>query len=87
LTESRDEDVKDFVINRNPEFALQIVHKNLGSEEEDANEKFNKYIQEMEERLKVCNQIKFENLNYFFKHNPEIIRFCAREKKFKPGSG
>jgi hypothetical protein len=26
ITESNEEDVKDFVINRNPEFAIQVVH-------------------------------------------------------------
>jgi len=43
INESRDEDVKDFVVNRNPEFALTIVHKRP-DEEAEANEKVQKYI-------------------------------------------
>lgn len=86
INESRDEDVKDFVVNRNPEFALTIVHKSE-QEEVEANEKVSKYLDEMTDRFNAVNQIKFENFNHFFKNDPDIIRFCARDKKFKPGSG
>ena len=86
INESRDEDVKDFVVNRNPEFSLTIVHKSV-DEEAAANEKVKKYIENLTDRFNAVNQIKFENFNHFFKNEPDIIKFCARDKKFKPGSG
>ena len=86
INESRDEDVKDFVVNRNPEFALTVVHKSA-QEEADANEKVSKYLSNLTDKFNAVDQIKFENFNHFFKNDPEILRFCARDKKFKPGSG
>jgi len=86
INESRDEDIKDFVVNRNPEFALTIVHKRP-DEEAEANKKVKNYLKNLTDRFNAVNQIKFENFNHFFKNKPDTIRFCARDKKFKPGSG
>lgn len=96
ITESNEEDVKDFVINRNPEFAIQVVHAediqgaqsgNVKTEQELL-ARTQKYLNNLKEHLKTVNQIKFENLNRFFYIDPECLIFCARDNKmFKPGSG
>jgi hypothetical protein len=82
ITESKDEDIKDFVVNRNPEFALQVMVN------KDKIEKTKDYLDKLREKLKTVNLIKFENLNRFFTTDEEVVRFCARDgKMFKPGSG
>ena len=85
ITESKDEDIKDFVVNRNPEFAVQVIcadSKNPNTAEVD------KYLNKLREKLKTVNHVKFENLNRFFFSEPGTIKFCARDDKmFKPGSG
>jgi hypothetical protein len=91
ITESRDEDVKDFVVNRNPEFAIQVVHpqdqQTGAKDEKQCMERTKKYLKNLREHLKTVNQIKFENLNFFY-NDPECLVFCARDRKmFKPGSG
>lgn len=81
ISESRDESVKDFIINRNAEFALQ-VNTTRATEET-----MKKYVEETEEKFMPMNQIKFENVNTFFTSDRDVAEYCARNKTFKPGSG
>jgi hypothetical protein len=92
LCESKDDTVRDFVINRNPEFAYHIAHFGNTEEKELETEelidaKVKKILDETRDDLKTLNTIRFENLNHFFKSDRRALQFLARDKMFKPGSG
>lgn len=89
INESTNEVIKDFVVNRNPEFAIQVIQRKSPEEEKEADQRAKeKYLFRLREELKTVNLIKFQNLNRFFYNDPECYMFCARDKKqFKPGSG
>lgn len=52
INESRDESIKDFIVNRNPEFALTIVHN---PNEQEANAKVEQYLKETAALFKTLN--------------------------------
>jgi hypothetical protein len=79
--------VQDFVINRNPEFALTVVYRYNPEEQRKALENVRQYIKDTTDYFKTLNQIKFNNYNHYFKSYKDYLKFCAREKKFKPGTG
>ena len=99
LNESKETDVKDFVINRNPELALNIIEfQNKTSENDDLGDQYashwqdeehqmRTYLADVRENVKHLNNIKFENLHRFFQNLPQVVTFCAYHKVFKPGSG
>lgn len=84
INESKNESIKDFVVNRNPELALNIEP---GPDPVEANEAMQLYLRNMKEKCRPLSQVKFENFHYFFKNDKSVISFCARDNKFKPGSG
>jgi len=86
LNESKDESIRDFVINRNPEFALKIVRPD-NSTDKDQDNKVEAYLEREIQIFKTLNTVRFENLNRYFKSNKDVLQFCARDKTFKPGSG
>lgn len=89
INESTSEVVKDFVVNRNPEFAIQVVHHSIENDGVIADVRAKEvYLHRLREELKTVNLIKFQNLNRFFYNDPSTYMFCARDRKqFKPGSG
>jgi hypothetical protein len=95
LSESDQQDVKDFIVNRNPEFALNILHPNswirgddTSKTREECDEVAKIYVRAMREKLKSVNQVNFNNLNSFFHHQMGVITFMTRGRgKFKEGSG
>lgn len=89
INESTSEVIKDFVVNRNPEFAIKVIHHKSKADSEKADERAEKvYLHKLREELKTVNLIKFQNLNRFFFNDESTYEFCARDKKqFKPGSG
>ena len=86
LNESKDESIRDFVINRNPEFAFKIVRPD-GKDDESMDREVAKFLEREEQLFKTLNTVRFENLNRYFKSNKDVLQFCARDKTFKPGSG
>ena len=94
LNESDQEDVKDFVVNRNPELGLNILHpdSNLANYDKDktkqeCEEVAKIYTRLLKEKLKSMNQLQFNNLNTFFHHTLGVITFSTRSNKFKHGTG
>jgi hypothetical protein len=49
--------------------------------------KVKEYIKDTTAYFKTLNQIKFENFNIYFKSDRDFLKFCTRDKQFKPGSG
>ena len=94
LNESDQEDVKDFVVNRNPELGLNILHPDstLLNNDKDKNkheceEVAKIYTRTLTEKLKSMDQLQFTNLNTFFHHTLGVITFSTRSNKFKHGTG
>jgi len=65
LNESKDESIRDFVINRNPEFALKIVRPD-NSTDKDQDNKVEAYLKRESQIFKTLNTVRFENLNRYF---------------------
>jgi hypothetical protein len=74
LSESDQQDVKDFMVNRNPELILNILHPDSWMRDGDTKtreecEQVSKiYVRNLREKLKSVNQVNFNNLNSFFHH-------------------
>jgi len=60
INESTSEVIKDFVVNRNPEFAVSVIHHKTPDEEAAANQRAETfYLKKLREELKTVNLIKF----------------------------
>ena len=99
LNESYQTDVKDFVINRNPELALNILEfQNKTKENDDLGDEYashwqneehqmRTYLADVRDNEKYLNNIRFENHHKFFPNLPRVVTFCAYKNQFKLGSG
>jgi len=93
INESDQEDVKDFIVNRNPELGLNVVHPKSSRHEDDEmtpevqDEIVKIYVQGLKEKVKSVRQLPFTNLNPFFHHTMGVITFCTRHLKFKHATG
>ena len=82
INESTSEMVKDFVVNRNPEFAIKVIHHQNKIKAQEADVRAEKvYLHKLREELKTVNLIKFQNLNRFFFNDESTYEFCTRDKK------
>lgn len=70
INESKDEDVRDFIVNRNPDLALTV---NFAAGSKGATTNMTDYLKKLEEQVSHVNQIRFENLHRFFYHSYHVV--------------
>lgn len=67
LNESRESDVKDFVVNRNPEFALEVIpYADNDKRWNNVQDQVAHYLELVMRIVKNNGQLKFENLHRCF---------------------
>lgn len=86
--------MKDFIINRNPELALTVLHprSTLGhldgeKDPKQCDEIVKIYVRGLKEKLKSNPQLNFNNLNSFFHHTMGVVKPCAVGNTYKNGTG
>lgn len=71
VNESKKEDVRDFIINRNPDLALTINFPRPPPNSSIMN--LDIYLKKLKEKVSHVNQIRFENLHRFFYNADAVV--------------